>query len=115
MKERGAAGPDNISPALLKHLGPKAISLLLDIFNASFQSASISQMWRDAIIIPLLKADKSPSELGSYRPISLTSCVGKLLESKITERLYAFAESRALFSSRQAGFRKGRGTEDQIL
>ena len=72
-------------------------------------------MWGDAIIIPLLKADKSPSELGSYRPISLTSCVGKLLESKITERLYAFVESRALFSSRQAGFRKGRGTEDQIL
>ena len=33
----------------------------------------------------------------------------------ISDRLYALAETEGLFSERQAGFRKGRGTEDQVL
>ena len=36
-------------------------------------------MWRKAVIIPLLKVGKSASELASYRPIILTSCIVKLL------------------------------------
>ena len=58
---------------------------------------------------------KPPSELGSYRPISLTSCVAKLMERVLSERLYDLAETGGWFSGTQAGFRKGRGVEDQIL
>ena len=115
MKERGAAGPDGISPPLLKHLGPKAMLALLTLFNFSFETGAVPQIWRNATIVPLLKAGKPPSELGSYRPISLTSCVGKLLERVVSERLYTIAEGEGLFSCRQAGFRKGRGAEDQVL
>jgi hypothetical protein len=63
----------------------------------------------------LLKAGKKASELSSYRPISLTSCVVKLLERLVAERLYELAELNGWFSKLQAGFRKGRGCEDQII
>ena len=52
---------------------------------------------------------------GSFRPISLTSCVSKLFERIILSRLLFFLESNCILSPRQAGFRPGRSTLDQIL
>ena len=107
MKGKGAAGPDNIPPSFLKSLGPLALQELLSIFNSSFSLAHCPRIWRVATIIPLLKAGKSPSEVASFRPISLTSCVVKLLEHILADRLYYIAETNTLFSRFQAGFCKG--------
>ena len=115
MKKKGAAGPDDIPPIFLKNLGPDALQERLDIFNISLHSAACPQIWRNAIIIPILKASKPASDLASFRPISLTSCVVKVLERMLAERLYYLAESNGWFNKVQAGFRKGRGCEDQIL
>ena len=114
MKGKGAAGPDNIPPSFLKSLGPLALQELLSIFNSSFSLAHCPRIWRVATIIPLLKAGKSPSEVASFRPISLTSCVVKLLERILADRFYYIAETSNIFSRFQAGFRKGRSCEDQI-
>ena len=51
----------------------------------------------------------------SSRSISLTSCVSKLFERIILSRLLFFLESNSVLSPRQAGFRSGRSTLDQIL
>ena len=51
----------------------------------------------------------------SFRHVSLTSCVSKLFERIILSRLLFFLESNSILSSRQAGFRPGRSTLDQIL
>ena len=114
MRRKGAEGPDGIPPAFLQELGPKGLQALLDIINQSFREASCPQLWRNAIIVALLKAEKPASELGSYRPISLTSCVVKVMERMMAERLYHLAESAGMFNHQQAGFRKGRGCDDQI-
>ena len=73
------------------------------------------RIWRVAIIIPLLKPRTLPSDVASFWPISLTSCVVKLLERIIADWLYYIAESNNLFSHFQAGFCRGRSCEDQIL
>ena len=114
MKTKGACGPDNIPPTFLKALGEHALNELLSIFNESFLNGICPQVWRQAIIIPLLKAFKSASDLASFRPISLTSCIVKTLERMIAERLYYFTESKGLITPLQAGYRKMRGCEDQI-
>jgi len=59
MKRKSAAGPDGIPPAFLKELDPIALTVLL-------------------------KDGKPASDLASYRPISLTSCIVKLLERMST-------------------------------
>ena len=115
VKRRGGPGADDIPPSFLKELGPKALTELLDIFNLSFNHADIPQLWRHAVIIPLLKAGKPASEIESFRPISLTSCVVKLLERMIADRLYNMAENRNWLVKQQAGFRKARCCEDQVL
>ena len=115
LRTKGAAGPDDIPPSFLKALGDTALQTLLDIFNSSFHLADCPQIWKNAIIIPLLKSGKPPGELKSFRPISLTSCVVKLLERMIADRLIHIAETNNMLSSYQAGFRRGRSCEDQIL
>ena len=115
MKRKGAPGPDDIPPSFLKELGPKGREELLHILNTSFSYASVPQSWRNAIIIPLLKAGKPATQLSSFRPISLTSCIVKVLERMLASRIYDLAESKHWFSDLQAGFRKGRSCVDQIL
>ena len=51
----------------------------------------------------------------SFLLISLTSCVSKLFERIILSRLLFFLEFNSILSPRQAGFRPGQSTLDQIL
>ena len=115
MKARGAPGADDIPPAFIKALGPNALEALLSIFNESFDGADIPQVWRFAIIIPLLKCGKPPSQLSSYRPVSLTSCLVKTFERMIADRLYSLVESNNILSNLQAGFRRNFSCEDQVM
>ena len=73
-----APGPDMIHPRLLHHLGPIAVNTLLRICNLSWSSMKILQVWRVADVFPVLRAGKDAQCLDSYRPIFLTSTMGKL-------------------------------------
>ncbi|XP_024884198.1 uncharacterized protein LOC112462567 isoform X5 [Temnothorax curvispinosus] len=48
------------------------------------------------------------------RPISLSSCVGKLMERLINERLMWWAENEDKFSKSQSGFRRGKSCADNL-
>ena len=115
MKCKGPTGPDEISPTFLKSLGLLVLQELLSIFNASFHLADCPRIWRVAIIIILLNAAKSPSHVASFRSISLTPCIIKLVERIIGDWLYYITEFNNLFSRFQAGFSKGRSCKDQVL
>ena len=82
-----------------------AFEELLELFNISFQEADLPSEWHNAVIIPLLKADKS----ASYRLVSFIFCVVKHLERILADRHFHW------FSKFQARFRKGRSCDDQIL
>jgi ribonuclease HI len=114
-RSKGAEGEDGLSPRFLKRLGEAGRALVLYCFNRSWTEGICPQSWRNAAIVPILKAGKSPDAIDSYRPISLTSCLGKLLERVIANRLMHLAETRGLLCDDQAGFRGLRSTEDQIL
>ena len=114
MKGKGAAGPDNIPLSFHKPLEPFVLQELQSIFNSSFLLAHCPRIWSVATVLPILKAEKSPSEVASFRPISLTSCAVQSLGRILADRLYYIAETNNLFSQFQVGFRKGRSCEDEI-
>ena len=64
-------------------------------------------------MIPIHKKGKDKLKTSSYRPISLTSCVGKVMERMINTRLMWHLETNNLIAKEQAGFRQNRSTEDQ--
>ena len=115
MRTKSAAGPDDIPPRFLKELGPLASNLLLDIANLSWETGFCPQPWRDAEIIPLLKKGKPASSVDSYRPVSLTSCIAKTVERMVASRMAHLAEQNQWWCEDQAGFRRLRSCEDQVL
>ena len=99
---------------MLKHL-PRSGMDFLHIFNLSSFSHSFPSIWKTSSIIPIHKMGMLLDITASFRPISLTFCVSKLFERIILSRLLFFLESNSILSPRQAGFRPGRSTLDQIL
>ena len=110
-----ATGPDKVAYPMLKHLPRSGMDLLLHIFNLSWSSHSFPSIWKTSSIIPIHKMGKPLDFPAFFRPISLTSCVSKLFERIILSRLLFFLESNSILSFRQAGFRPGRSTLNQIL
>ena len=110
-----ATGPNKVAYPMIKHLPRSGMDFLLHIFNLSWSSHSIPSIWNTSSIIPIHKMRIPLDSPVSFRPISLTSCVSKLFERIILSRLLFFLESNSILSPRQAGFRPGRSTFDQIL
>ena len=109
-----ATGPDKVAYPTLKHLSRSGMDFLLHIFNLSWSSHSFPSIWKTSSIIPIHKMGMPLDSPASFRPISLTSCVSKMFERIILSRLLFFLESNSILSPRQAGFRPGRSTLNQI-
>ena len=105
-KPSKALGPDELSPLMLKHLGPKAHSYIARMFQTSLNTGVIPSIWKMARIIPLLKPGKPDDTGKSYRPVSLLSPPVKALE---TLHLPTLTEHLPM-ADHQHGFRKGRST-----
>ena len=60
-------------------------------------------------------AGKPEDLVGSYRPLSLTSCLGELLEKAVADDLSKGADANKKFNKQKNGFRKNRGTNDDLL
>ena len=115
LSSSAATGPDKVAYPMLRHLPRSGMDFLLHIFNLSWSSHSFPSIWKKSSIIPIHKMGKYLGSPASFQPISLTSCVSKLFERIILFRLLFFLESNSILSPRQAGFRPGRSTLDQIL
>ncbi|CAF3407912.1 unnamed protein product, partial [Rotaria socialis] len=62
-----------------------------------------------------IEPKKDKQHPSSYRPISLLSRLGKLLEKIIKQRIMLELERRNILPEHQAGFRPGTGTIYNIL
>ncbi|GBN38317.1 putative RNA-directed DNA polymerase from transposon X-element [Araneus ventricosus] len=58
---------------------------------------------------------KDKQDPNNYRPIALTSCLSKLLERVVSARLMHVLERSMWFVPSQSGFRRRRGTIDNLL
>jgi hypothetical protein len=115
LKPRKAAGPDGLKSDYIKRMPNCAKEMLLEICNYSWRTEWIPQEWRTATIIPILKKGKDPADVTSYRPIALTSHLGKVMERMINNRMTWRLEEMRGLSPWQSGFRRGRSTTDQCL
>lgn len=115
VKMKKAPGEDGICGEMLTNLPKIGQKALLGLVNASWKRKEVPADWMKAKIIPIPKPGKDRSEVQSYRPISLTSVVAKTAERMVKNRLVYWLEQNRKFDKHQAGFRRGRSTEDQLL
>ena len=98
-----------VHPTMLKHLGPYAIQALSTLFSLCLRNGK--WLWNASSIMFLKKEGKKTySNPGSYRPISISSYIGKVFERVLAGRLETYLISIGLIDENQEGFSKGRNT-----
>jgi hypothetical protein len=106
------AGPDRLPPLLIKKCKSVLSRVLMKMFNASVESGLFPTLWKTSYIIPVFKkGDKS--DVSNYRPICIQSCIPKLFESILLNRIKA--DLAIVISLHQHGFLPGRSTLTNLL
>ena len=96
---------------LFQILKGDAIKLLHSICQQIWKTQQWPQYWKKAVFIPIPKKG-SAKDYSNYRTIALISLVNKVMLKILQARLQQYVNRE--LSDVQAGFRKGRGTRDQI-
>ncbi|KAI3532110.1 hypothetical protein CABS01_16761 [Colletotrichum abscissum] len=111
-----APGEDGLPVAVWKHTWPVVKGRMLALFQASLDEGLLPRQWRHAKIIPLKKPNKSDYGIAkAWRPISLLSTLGKVLESVVAERISHAIETFGLLPTSHFGARKQRSAEQALL
>lgn len=113
-KKKSAPGPDGITYQAFRNVDPVYHADILEKFNIIWRTGILPNVWKEATIIPILKQGKPAAQPSSYRPVSLTSCVGKVLERMVLGRLTWLLNQTNAFPPEMAGFRAKRCTADVI-
>jgi hypothetical protein len=86
------------------------------LFSHSLNEVYYPSSWKLAHVMPLfIKGNKD--EPSNYRPISLISCVGKVMERIIFKHVYTsnYLQTNSLIYQNQSGFFAGNFTEYQLI
>ena len=106
-----ASGGDGIPVELLQILKDNAVKVLHSICQQTWKTQQWPEDWKRSVFIPIPKKGNA-KECSNYYTIALISHTSKLMHKilKTTLQQYVNRELPGV----QAGFRKGRGTRDQI-
>ena len=102
-----SAGPDGFYPRVIKETEEETAPHFCNIFRTSLEQRKAVRDWKLQNISPLFKKG-SKDDPRNYRPISLTSVPGKMLESIIADDMISHLEHNKLILDSQHGFRSGK-------
>ncbi len=109
-----AAGPDAVPTRFLHDFATELAPTMTKIFQASLDTGTIPDDWREAAIVPIFK--KGERQLASnYRPVSLTSVSCKILEHIVHSQIMMHYDTNSILTDAQHGFRRRRSCESQLL
>lgn len=109
-KIKSSPGLDGIDYRIIRAFPDNAKEILLTIFNRIFVSHSFPNEWKRFLVFSIPKQGENLN----FRPISLASCLCKILERMIANRVSWFFEHHNLSLGSQFGFRRGRGCTDNL-
>ncbi|CCD18592.1 hypothetical protein, conserved [Trypanosoma vivax Y486] len=106
-------GNDEIHCEELKQLGRVAKKCMLRPLNCSLRTGQVPAKRTYSIIAPLLKPNKPANSMASFRPVTLTSTMRKLMERTACRRVRDCIEDKP--QPQRAGFRQARSTLDTLM
>ena len=111
MTKSKATGGDEIPAELFQILKDDAVKVLHSICQQIWKTEQWPQDWKGSVFIPIPKKGNA-KECSNYRTIALISHASEVMLKFLQDRLQQYVNCE--LSDVQAGFRKGRGTRDQI-
>lgn len=104
-----AVGTDDVSPIFIKLLMPQLLPYITYLINSIITKSTFPQKWKQAKIIPILKANNE------FRPIAILPFLSKVLENLLSSQITAFLENEKLLTEHQSGFRKKRSCTTTLI
>ena len=106
-----ASGGDGIPVELFQILKYDALKVLCSICQQIWKTQQWPQDWKRSVFIPIPKKGNA-RECSNYHTIALISHTSKVMLKILQARLQQYVNCE--LPDVQAGFRKGRGTRDQM-
>ena len=112
IKNNKAPGEDGIFPEMFKVDVEELKSFLTKLFNSIWVKGEIPNEWKQGVIVKIPKKGDL-SECGNWRGITLSPIALKIFCKILLNRMEPVLDG--LLRDEQAGFRRGRGCNDQIF
>ncbi|RMC19108.1 hypothetical protein DUI87_03712 [Hirundo rustica rustica] len=107
-------GPEGIHPRVMRKLADELAKLLSIIYQQSWLTGEVPEDWKLASVTPIHK--KGGREVhGNYRPVSLTSVPGKIMEQFILSVIRQNLQDGQGLRPSQHGFRRGRSCLTNLI
>ncbi|XP_071892066.1 uncharacterized protein [Anas platyrhynchos] len=107
-------GPDGIHPRVRRELAEELAKPLSINYQQSWLSGEVPVDWRLANMTPIYKKGRR-ADPGNYRPVSLTSVPGKLMEQILLRVIMQHLQGKQAIRPSQHGFMKGRSCLTNLL
>jgi len=116
LKKNKAAGEggDGLAFSFLREVEGVIVKPLVMIFSKSLDDGVVPYDWRVANVTPIFKKG-SKKDPANYRPVRLTSQIGKIFERIVKAKIMNFLEINHLINNSQHGFRSGRSCLTNLL
>ena len=92
LKNNRSAGDDDVCNEYLKITADLLLPIFVIFFNMILNTGIFPSSWSIGTIIPIFKGKGDPKDPKNYRPINLSSCVGKLFTALLNNRLKLFLD-----------------------
>ena len=109
-----ATGPDDIGNFILKSTAVSIFKPLCKLFNYSLNKKTFPKCWKIANVTPVFKKNEKMF-CKNYRPISLLNNISKVFEQGVYDKLNNYFTTNNLLNPKNAGFKKGDNTTNQLL
>ncbi|KAK4824253.1 LOW QUALITY PROTEIN: hypothetical protein QYF61_012519 [Mycteria americana] len=107
-------GLDGIHPRVLRELAEVLTKPLSILYQQSWLTGEVPIDWRLANVTPIYKKGQK-EHLGNYRPFSLTSVLGKVMEQIILSAIMQHMQDKQVIRPSQHGFMKGRSCLTNLI
>ena len=107
---------DPIPTPLLLEILDCLLPSLTALINSSLSSGLFPQVFKSAVIFPLLKKPSlDPNELKNFRPISNLPFISKIIEKLVLVQISHYLSANNLLNQFQSAYRPGHSTETALL
>ena len=114
LQENKASEPNSLPIKTLKTSKRQFSVTLTYLINLAFETGIFPEILRTAKVIPFFKKGDQQNS-NNYRPISLLSNLGKIIEKLIHKRLFKFLNNNNCLFNYQFGFRNHHSTNNALI
>lgn len=113
LKDDKAMGIDGIPNEVWKYGGEEIREWVWKVCNKIWKGEGWPEDWKEGVVVPIIKKGQG-NAVRDYRGITIMPTLYKVYVTVLAERLREEIEEGGMIPQNQTGFRKGRGTIDNI-